>query len=38
MSYLETLGDGRGKGSHSQVTFMIFLCLNSHGGQPSVVV
>lgn len=22
----------------SQVTFMVFLCLHSHGGQPSIVI
>lgn len=41
LSYPETPGDSGGGGGwvcHSQVTFVVFLCLHSHGGQPSVVI
>lgn len=40
LSYPETPGDSGGDGEmgHSQVTFVVFLCLNSHGGQPSIVI
>lgn len=39
LSYPETLGDSGERGvCRSQVTFVVFLCLDSHGGQPSIVI